>query len=265
MTNSHQSFLAIQLTGSAALLLILAFSILTPNSLKAQPFYFGNENPRETTAVSASFSLIDFSFNGNQTPTDLLEFSEPAYGLTFSRSNLFASFMWGVQNNFDSTQADLGLVDFSLFIWTDVFFSQEAQTADNRFFVPISLFSNYRRVSPRPGSGAFDEFNIATLGLGLGVGYFGKLSESFILELRSIPALGYSAQSFGDSSGISRLIDTDLQIHIDSVFNSIGLSFGYTFRIQDWDIRGGSLFGSVSNDLYDYKSVSHSFSIGANF
>ena len=231
----------------------------------SQPFYFGNENPRKTTALSASFSLVDFEFNGDTAPPTRLDFSEPAYGLTFSRSNFFASVMWGTQNASDTTQSDLSLIDFSLFAWSEVFFSPEARAAEKRFFVPIALFSNFRRVSPRSSSGSLDEFNIATLGLGLGVGYYGKLSDTFTIEFRSIPALGYAAQSFGESSGISKLIDTDLQIHVGSVFNSVGLSFGYSLRLQDWNISATSIFGSVSRDLYDYKTVSHTISIGANF
>ena len=240
----------------------MAFST---HAVFSQPFYLGNENPRKTTAISASFTLVDFEFNGDSAPPLLLDFSEPAYGLTFSRSNLYASVMWGIQNASDTTQADLSLVDLSFFAWSEVFFSEEARAAEKRFFVPIVLFTNLRRVAPRSSRSSLEEFNIATLGLGLGVGYYGKLSETFTLEFRSTPAIGYAAQSFGESSGISTLIDTDIQIHIDSVFNSLGLSFGYALRIQNWNIRASSIFGSVSRDLYDYKTMGHTISVGANF
>lgn len=265
MTTLNQLLSAFCLRAVAATLLVFVFLALIPETAFSQPFYFGNENPRKTTALSASFSIVDFEYTGNEAPPLLLEFSKPAYGLTFSRSNFYASVMWGLQTTSDTTQTELSFVDFSLYAWTEVFFSAEARTAEKRFFVPIMLFSTYRKVAPRPGGGTFDEFNIAAIGLGLGVGYYGKLSETFTLEFRSTPALGYAAQSFGDSSGITRMIDTDLQIHIDSVFNSVGLSFGYALRLQDWNIRASNIFGSVSRDLYDYKSTSHTFSIGANF
>ena len=265
MTRSNLIRFAFRKTTATAFVLLLLCAAFIPCAVLSQPFYFGNENPRKTTAITASFSLVDFEFNGETAPPTLLDFSEPAYGLTFSRSNFFASVMWGTQNASDSTQTDLSFVDFSLFAWSEIFFSPEARSAEKRFFVPIVLFSNFRRVGPRSNSGSLDEFNIATLGLGLGVGYYGKLSDTFTLELRSTPGLGYAAQSFGESSGISKMIDTDFQVHFDSVFNSIGLSFGYSFRIQDWDIRATSIFGSVSRDLYDYKSVSHSLSLGVNF
>jgi len=258
-------FITFQPTIARYALWLFVCLMLVPDALYAQPFYFGNENPRKTTAVSASFSTIDFEYNGDTAPPFLLEFSEPAYGLTFSRSNFFASVMWGTQNASDTTETDLSLVDFSLFAWSELFFSAEAKTAEKRFFLPISLFSSFRRVSPRSSNAALDEFNIATLGLGLGVGYYAKFNETFTAEFRSIPAIGYAAQSFGESSGISTLIDTDLQFHFASVFNSVGLSFGYSLRIQSWNIRAASVFGSVSRDLYDYKSFGHTFSVGANF
>ena len=244
---------------------MLVCALYTPNILSAQALFFGNENPRKTTALSVSYSLVDFSFNGDTAPPVLLNFSEPAYGLTFSRSNIFASFMFGSQSASDTTETDVSLIDFSIFAWSEMFFSADAQSADQRFFVPIMLFSNFRRVSPDSGSGSLEEFNIATIGLGLGVGYYGKFSDTFTFELRSTPGIGYAAQSFGESTGVARIVDTDVQLHFAGLFDRLGISIGYTFRYQDWNINETSIFGNLSQDLYDYKNVHHTASVGVNF
>ena len=211
-----------------------------------------------------TYSAIDFSFDGDTAPRISLDYSGAAYGLAFSRSNLFAQFSWGNESAPDTSRPDLSLLDFSLSFWADVFFSPDAKTADHRVFAPIMLFTNYRKVTPDEG-GTLEEFNITTLGLGLGLGYYGALSENVLIEIRSTPALGFASQSFGDSSGLARLIDTDVQMHIGSVFNRFGISIGYAYRIQIWDVRASSILGNVSRDLYDYRDKKHSISLGVNW
>ena len=243
---------------------LIAALLFVPYTVTAQPFYFGNENPRESTAIFATYAMVDFSFDGDTTPRVPLDFNGPTYGLALSRSNLFASFGWGRETTSDTSQTDLSLLDFSLAAWAEVFFSPEAKTADNKIFAPIMVFTNYRRVTPDEG-GTLEEFNITTLGLGLGLGYHGKLSEKALLEIRSVPGLGFSSQSFGESSGLARLIDTDIQMHFGSIFNRVGISIRYAYRIQIWDIRATSILGNLSRDLYDYRDSRHSFSLGVNW
>lgn len=246
----------------------LAALVLLPCAAVSQPFYFGNENPRESTAILATYSAVDFSFDGNTAPETVLNFSAPTYGLAFSRGNVYASFAWGQDQIMDSLQTDLSLLDFSLYAWAEVFFSEKARTADHRIFAPIMLFTNYRKVTPDNG-GFLQEFNVTTLGLGLGLGYYGALGENVLIELRSTPALGYAAQSFGESSGIARMIDTDIQVHIGSVLKRFGISIGYAYRIQIWDLKAtinpGNILGNLSSDLYDYRDTRHSVSLGVNW
>ena len=244
--------------------LVGVFLLIPSIATFAQPFYFGNDRPRETTAVMALVTAIDFEFNGDNAPPSLLNFSQPAYGLAFSRSNIHGAVAWGRQNAADTSASDLSLIDLSISFWGEMFFSENARTADHRIFAPIMLFTTYRNVSPNNG-GSLDEFNITTLGLGLGLGYYGAFGENVLLEFRSVPALGYSAQSFGESTGLAQMIDSDLQLHIASVFNRIGISLGYGLRIKVWNMNASSIIGDISDDLFDYRDVKHAFSLGVNW
>ena len=231
----------------------------------SQPFFFGNKSPRTSSAAMLGVSAIDFQFNGEEAPPRPLNYSSGAYGVSYSRSNIYAALLLGRQNSSDSNSVDLALVDFSLALWGDLFFSEAATSATHRVFVPIMLFSNYRKVTPS-GADILGEFNITTLGLGLGLGYYGAFGENVRAEFRSTPALGYSVQSFGDAAGLTRALDNDIQIHIGSVFNEkIGISFGYSLRWMVWNINVSGAFATLTDDVYDYRDLKHSFNLGLNW
>ena len=233
-------------------------------TIEAQPLYFGNKRPRTTTAVMVGVSAIDFRFDGENEPEQRLDFNSAAYGIAYSRSNIFGSLAFGRQNTSDSSFSEISLVDFNLAIWGEAFFTEDASSAAHRIFAPILLFSNYRRVRPR-GVDILGEFNITTLGLGLGLGYYGAMSESVLLEIRSTPALGYAVQSFGDSSGLAWLFDNNVELHFASVFDKIGISLGYTLRLMRWNVNASGAFTTISSDLYDYRDFRQTFSLGINW
>ena len=156
------------------------------------------------------------------------------------------------------------MLDFTLAIWGEMFFSEAATKAAHRVFAPISIFSNYRRVRPR-GQNILEEFNITTIGLGLGLGYYGDIGERAAIEVRSTPIIGYAVQSFGDSAGLAKLVDTDVQLHVGSVFSRFGISAGYGLRWMVWDLRTSGIFADAVGDLFDYRDLRHTFSLGVNW
>lgn len=243
---------------------ICLFLFSVTNSLNAQPFFFGNENPRNSTAVMLGYSIVDFQFDGDNAPIRPLNFDAPVFSITYSRANLYAAFSFGSQNAPDTTTNDLSFIDFSGSLWGEVFFSEEATKAAHRVFVPIALYTNYRKVAPK-GIEVLEEFNITTLGLGLGLGYYGRFSEEAVLEVRSTPVFGLAVRSFGDSAGTARLLDNDIQLHLASVFDKIGISIGYHFRVMIWDVKTSSIFGGITQDLFNYRENNQTISIGLNW
>lgn len=210
-------------------------------------------------------SAINFQFNGREEPDQPLNFKSPAYGLAYSRANLSVSLLLGQQNSSDTTSNDLSLVDFSLALWGEVFFSEAATSAPHRIYAPIMLFSNYRKVKPS-GINILGEFNMTTIGLGIGLGYYGAFGDNAQLEMRSTPALGYAFQSFGDAGGLAKVLDNDVQLHIGSVFgDKIGVSVGYALRLIVWNLKVSGSLASLSDELYDYRDLRHVFSLGLNW
>lgn len=255
-TNFHSTRL---LRAICTILLLLAVDVSV-----AQPFFFGNETPRTLTAGMLGYTAVDFKFDGDTPPVQPLSFDAPVYSLVYSKSNIYAAFAFGSQNAPDTSSYDLSFLDFTASFWGEVFFSEAATRAPHRIFLPIGFYFNYRKVAPR-GIDVLEEFNITTIGLGLGLGYYGTFSENVLLEVRSLPVFGLAVRSFGDSAGTARLIDNDVQLHLGQVFNNIGISIGYHYRIMIWDVKTSNIFGNISQDLFNYREHGQTFSIGLNW
>jgi hypothetical protein len=230
----------------------------------AQPFYFGNDRPRATRAVSIGYTAVDFTFAGDTPPPARLDFTSPAISAQYSRANFAASLSWGTQSGVDTTRLSLGYLDATLLSWGEVFFSEAATDAEHRLFVPITLYTNFRRVAPRDVD-ILDDFSITTLGLGLGIGYYGQLTPVALLEVRVTPAIGVALQSFSDSAGSARLADADIQLHLGPLVKRLGVSLGYGYRVKRWNVGGSSVFVTRSPDLFDYHEQRHWFSMGVNW
>ncbi len=231
---------------------------------RAQPFYFGNDRPRASSAVLIGYTAVDFTFAGDTLPPARLDFTSPAISAQYSRANFSASLSWGSQSAADTTRLSLGYLDATLFSWGELFFSVDATEADHRLFVPITLYTNFRRVAPRDID-ILDDFSITTLGLGVGIGYYGQLSPVALLEVRVTPAIGVALQSFSDSAGSARLADADVQLHVGPLVKRLGFSLGYTYRVKRWNVGGSSVFVTRSPDLFDYHEQRHTFSLGVNW
>ena len=244
--------------------LVVCALMLVVQTSSAQPFYFGNEAPRASSTGMLGYSVVNFEYNGEDSDVPTLNYDTPLFSVTYSQANLFAALSFGSQNAPDTTTNDLSFLDFTGALWGEVFLSEAATEAKNRVFVPITLFTNYRKVAPK-GIDALEEFNITTLGLGLGLGFYGQFSENVLLEIRSVPVIGVAVRSFGDSAGNARLIDNDIQLHFGSVFKTIGISLGYHFRVMVWDVNTSSVFGNLSEDLFNYRETFQTFSIGVNW
>jgi hypothetical protein len=212
-------------------------------------------------------SQIDFHYDGDQSPPRLLNFDGPAFGAVFSGASLFASIAWGSQDAdpTDTTTVDQRLLDFSLLTWGELYLTEEGPSALHRFFIPITLYSNFRRVAPRSTGSPVGDFSVTVLGLGAGVGFSSQLGPGVLFYLRATPVIGIAAQSFGDNTGYAKLIDSMAEVHIGRPEDRVGVSLGYGFRATIWDVGGSDLFVGVPDDLFDYRETMHTFSLGVNF
>ena len=247
----------------------LAMLACTAASVQAQLFSYGTDQPRATQALSFGYALVDFEHNGDSTLTPSFDFSHPAFGAVYTRPSFFLSVAFGAGDN--ATADDLQLVDVSLFTWGE--FRLAGQGEQHRLFLPVALHTQHRRVSQ--GGSLFDApasaFNVTTIGLGAGLGYGGALGKRVQLETRAMPVIGLATRSFGDATGHSRIFDADAQLHLGPFVDRFGLTLGYTFRVQVWNLDASNLLdpsreeASGLDDLFDYRGSQHVLRAGLNW
>ena len=232
----------------------------------AAQVYFGHDRARETITVVAGAGLLDFRFNGGVRPARPLEFDGEVAQIVYSRRNIKGSLAFGTQSAApgDSSSFDLNALDFSIFGWSEVFLNKASSAADHRVFIPITLHSNFRKVNPQ-GRNVLEEFNFTSLGLGLGLGYYGNWTETVLVELRITPAAAVSFQTNGQATGWKRLIDTDLQVHMGPFWGRIGISLQYGYQAGIWNINLPQEFTGVTQDLFDYRDAAHMLGLGVNW
>ncbi len=230
----------------------------------AQLFSFSSDRERPVQAVWLGYYLIDFDFDGDAEPLFSFEFDDPAYGLVYSRPNFLVTFAYGEQRA-GADREGLRLVDLSLSTWGELHLAGLA-TGRTRVFVPIVLATNYRRVAPsgRNAEG-LEAFNVTVLGLGAGLGLAHPIGENVRFEARAHPVFGLASSSFVDALGTARLLDADAQVHLGRLFGRVGLSLGYGFRSQFWNVNASNLFPDVTDELFDYKGRHHLFRMGVNW
>jgi hypothetical protein len=243
----------------ASCLLVAGLLVTTAS---AQNFSFNADRPIAVQAVSFGYYLIDFDYDGESDPPFRFDFNNPAYGITYSRPSFLVTLGYGQQDADNAGSEALSLLDLTLTTWGDFVLSASDRA---RLFVPVVLYSNYRRVSPQEDSASLDAFNVTVLGLGAGLGASQQLGERVLLEARAHPIFGLASSSFVDGVGSARVLDADVQLHLAQLFGKVGLSFGYTFKSQTWDVNASNLFPDLTDDLFDYRGTQHLFRAGINW
>lgn len=244
--------------GVAFVAMLLGF---VPRPSQAQRLSYGADRARTVQSLALAYTWIDFAYNGgDEEPPISFNFAGPAYGLAFTRPNFLASLA------VDEVGSGRRVLDAALFTWGELYPLPRLAEGRFRLYVPIALHSGYRRVVDRSSDNEFDtSFSVTVLGLGAGAGASGRLGEHVIVEGRATPVIGLATREFDGSIGSTRLFDADVQAHLGPLVGRFGLSLGYGFRVQVWNLRASDLFAEVVDDLYDYRGARHTVRIGVNF
>ncbi len=250
-----------------ALLLMVGWS----SQASAQLFSFDANQPRAVQSAMVGYYLIDFAYDGDEDdPPYTVNFNEPAYGIMYSRPNFLLTAGIGTQEagmqDADIVAADtvdLRLVDLSLSTWGELYVLPDLLDR-TQLFIPIILHSDYRRVAPKGNDTSLDAFNVTVLGIGAGVG-FGQSFGELVFEARAHPVIGITTSSFGDALGNARLFEADIQLHTGRIVGRLGLSLGYNFRVQRWNVNASDLFAEFTEELFDYSGQTHMFRVGLNW
>ncbi len=238
--------------------------LLAPGRASARQVSF-RSGAQAVQSLSVGYLLIDFEFDGDERPLFVFDFVEPAYGLVYSRPHFLVTFALGDQSADGEGHEALRLLDVSFTTWGELRLAGMS-AGRSRAYIPIALFSNHRRVSPQgSASSLLDAFNVTVLGLGAGLGLESVLGETVLFEARANPILGFATSSLTDAFGSAYLIDADAQLHLAQLFGAVGLSLGYSFRLQVWNVNTSNLFPDATDELFDYKGRYHLFRVGINW
>jgi len=219
----------------------------------AQRFSYGGDKAHPTQSLTFAYTDIDFTFDGEEAPALSFDFTEPAYGGVYTRPGFLFSIAFGRQAAKTTTERDRRLVDASLLAWGELNPFQRASSSTVQVFIPIALHSSYRRVTQdKSDTNLLDAFDFTVLGLGVGLGVRGE-GQRWVLEARAIPIIGLAVRSFGDATGSSRMLDVDMLLHVGPLFGKFGLSIGYGYRLQRWNISASDLFPTLNDELFDYR------------
>jgi hypothetical protein len=247
----------ISLIRAAACILMLASTQVSDAA--AQMFSFDRERPRPVQSLSFGYTIVHFDFNGSGIPNPSFEFEGPIYGAVYTRPNMVATLGYGA----DDSDRDLRLLDASITTWGEF---RLADSRRGRLYIPIELHTNYRRVAPEGEEDSLvDAFNITVLGLGTGLGYHLYIGDALVLDLRAMPIIGLALRAFGDSAGSSRLFDASAHLHRPRVAGRFGLSAGYGFRVQVWNVGASSLVPQGGDEIFDYAGRHHLLMLGISW
>lgn len=240
---------------------LLAWLVGVSGSARAQTFSYGADRPHPVQSLSFVYQPVVFTYDGTGTPEPSFEYEGDAYGAYYTRPNVAASVAYGKST--ESSGSDMRLLDASITTWGEIGLSS---SSSGRLYVPIALHTDYRRVAPRGlESSIIGSFNVTVLGIGAGLGYTVDLAERVRVLARATPIIGLALRAFGDSAGNSRMLDAAIHLHVLRILNKFGLSAGYAFRSQVWNVSGSELLSERQVDLLDYSGGHHLLTLGFNW
>lgn len=228
--------------------------ILLPISSQAQMFSIGNDEPARReglnfyTMVGASWELADFSYQG-EGASDLqrLDFSDSVIRLRLDSPGLDLSFAFG---------GSLTGMDETSFLNVNGRLYNGFPVARSQNFllmIPLQITSDLKQVR-RNQSDA--EFLQSSLAIGSGLSTMFNLGDAASINLKTTPNYGFSFSQGSLFGGNLFRFDGKALLHVNNVFGSNALTFGYYFDYSRYRIEG---------NLNDYDYTSHSITIGYAF
>lgn len=241
------------------MLTLVVLAGLLARTAPAQISYGGG--PESYQSVAGAYVAVDFTFDGGDLPESSFEFVEPAWGVVYTRPGFAFSAARGVQKSGDDD--DLKLID-ALLIGYGAFRPFRSESRSLEVLVPVSLSSGYRKVSRDSEEAVIQAFEFTTLSIGAGLG-LSHSTEHTNLLVRAMPFYGLATRSIGNDTGSTATFDADVELGIGPFTDRLGITLGYGFRWQKWNLKASALFEGISNESFDYSGTMHTARIGLLF
>ena len=237
---------------------IVALSIATPSAM-GQMFDYEPSRARSNQTIMLVVAPTEISFNGvSERQGPGFDFSGPTFGIRYARSNFDLSLSYGSDG-----ESDNRVLEASLLAWSGWLLNPGSST---RVYLPFAVHSGYRSIgADLRTQTAAALFNFTTLSVGTGLVLESALSQSINLQARATPFIGLALRSFEGFAGRTQLLDLSARVDLFELFGKYGLSLGYSYRWQKWDVDASDLAVQVSEDYFDYTSRANLLSVGLNW
>ena len=242
------------------IILFLLAIVIMPLSVQAQYGYGNGRTPARSAGVAVS--MMDFSVQPDQGADLSFSFTEPAFGLFYSRQGLVVRLVRGT-----SLQADgekLVLQDVAFAVWGSFRPFDVLREGPIDLYFPVGLDSDYRKMSKRGGEVDADVFEVTVMALAAGAGLALPVGESD-LSMRATPFFGIASRSFGGDVGSSAGWTTTIEWALEEVRGRLGIYASWEYRWQQWILNADSVFFESDVDNVEYRSMAHSFHVGLTF
>ncbi|MDG1754495.1 MAG: hypothetical protein P8H65_05915 [Rhodothermales bacterium] len=223
---------------------------------RAQVPYGQQDIPSQRAGLM--MSTLDFKFVGNAPSELVFAFTNPTYGVFYSRQEIFFSYTRGAQ---DLSGGDrLVLSDATMSGWAPVrpFKGDTPRKLD--VFFPLGLNSDFRKIVRTKGSTEIDAFEYTVVAVGAGVG-FGIETGAGYLSGYALPFFGIASRSFGNDTDTSAIVTANAEWLSRPFLGRFGVSVGYGYRWQKWY----SDVGDITGDSFDYVGSKHTVRIGLSY
>jgi hypothetical protein len=181
-------------------------------------------------------------------------FDNPIVGLFYSRQGIQLFIGRGVQGDV-SNVGDLEFLETVIDVYGAARPFQGGSDAALEFYLPFGLHSDYRRVSSQTAGSTADQFEATTIAIGGGAGLMSRRGHTRF-SFRVMPHIGLASRSLGFGNGTTALLDSDAELTFGPIRGRFGLSFGYQFRWQRWNMESDFVASR------DYEATQHVFRMG---
>jgi hypothetical protein len=249
---------------TAFLAMLFAGSLLLTMPAGAQMFSVSeaaqrNNNPVIESPAYGGIGLMNarFSFYGENGsgsedfPGGFYEFDDVMYRAGFYTPGLFFEIADGTsvgeREDIRATQLTLGVTSSSNIYVRNKF----------NIRIPVGLNTSYFLVRTSQTASSNEEFSQSSVYLRSGLHLLYQPFQALLLESVSSPTIGYTIGAFGDTGGLSYILDQELRVSLPNIGGSnYGFTLGYGIGTTRFD---------NSDERFKYDLSGHRFTIGLSF
>ncbi|GEM_PF-4441278 len=228
--------------------------VLLPSWGWGQPLF--SLAPSLETPFSLGGGYYALHFQPDEGSTSELSYTAAAYGIYYARSDLEASLVYGPSTRRSGYHRLLDaafLVHYPLVLW---------HTDRVQWSIPLGLEVRYRAVN-KQAEQAEPAFQAMSFLIAAGPALRARVGNLQV-EGKATYALGISSRPFSNQTGRASRAGVHVRLHLRDLFSSYGLTLGYGYSIQEWNIAS-SVFSRERATRWHYRDAMQIVTLGVNW